>query len=378
MAARSIASAVLLFLMLLPSGCSEDPGEVGKGLLTDQDTLHLETRGMPGTSTSNFLNRINGNSGRTLLGLYQDLEARTIMEFSGIPGFGPGVKIDSATVFLKIDYRFKDSTGEYGLTAHNMLHSWSATSYTWDSLAGSYDITNAGTFLTTITGSDTAVRIHIDTALVRQWSQAGSGSIMLIPSLTTRLVLGFSNLTNGGDTRPLLTISYRDTADTTVTSTARASQAIFVANASLPSPPQVTFIQAGVRYSGLLRFDSLPIPPKVSVLKAYLEVSVDQPSSFINTFSRDSLIAFLSRKDVYPYDSLAFPSICSPQIVGTRKFYKGDVTNIVQQWIGREPNKGFVLHTYGDFTTLDRFAVYGPAAAANLRPKLTVSYTVLP
>ncbi|TLY33317.1 MAG: hypothetical protein E6K56_01210 [Ignavibacteria bacterium] len=201
---------------------------------------------------------------------------------------------------------------------------------------------------------------------------------MLIPSLTTGLVLGFSNSTISGDIRPLLTISYRDTADTTVALTARASRAIFVANATLPSPPQVTFIQAGVRYSGLLRFDSLAIPPRASVLKAYLEVSVDQPSSFINGFSRDSLIALLSRKNLYPYDSLALPTICSPEIVGTQKSYRGDVTNIVQQWIGREPNNGFVLRAYGDFTTLDRFAVYGPAAAATLRPKLTVSYTVLP
>ncbi len=378
MNARSIASAVLLFFILLPSGCSEDPGEVGRGLLTDQDTLHLETREITASSASNFLNRINGNSGRALAGLSQDLEARAIMQFPGIPAFGAGVKIDSATVFLRIEYRFKDTTGEFGLTAHNMLHSWNATSFTWDSVAGSYDIANAGTFVTTITGSDTAVSIHLDSALIRQWSTAGSGSIMLIPSLTTRLVLGFSNSTIAGDTRPLLTVSYRDTADTTVALTARSSQAVFVANASLPSPPQVTFIQAGVRYSGLLRFDSLPIPPRVSVLKAYLEVSVDQSASFINGFSRDSLIAFLSRKDVYPYDSLAFPTICSPGIFGTRKSYRGDVTNIVQQWIGREPNNGFVLRSYGDFTTLDRFAIYGPAAAADLRPKLTVSYTVLP
>ena len=104
MNARSLASVVLLFFILLPSGCSEDPGEVGKALLTDLDTLHLETRALSGTSSSNFLNRINGNSGRALVGLYQDLEARTIMEFSGIPAFGSGVKIDSATVFLRIEY----------------------------------------------------------------------------------------------------------------------------------------------------------------------------------------------------------------------------------------------------------------------------------
>jgi hypothetical protein len=377
MTARRFVSAVLLSFLLLPSGCSEDPGEVGRGLLTDQDTLHLETGDIPGTSLSNFLNRINGNSGRALVGLSQDLEARSIMEFTGIPAFGSGVTIDSATIFLKIDYRFKDSTGEFGLTAHNMLHAWT-TSFTWDSLAGSYDNANAGTFVTTIAGSDTSVSFHIDTALVRQWSQAGSGSIMLIPSLTTRLVLGFPNTTIAGDVRPLLTISYRNTADTTITFAPRASRAIFVANASLPSPPQVTFVQAGVRYSGLLRFDSLAIPPNVSVLKAYLEVSVDQSSSFFNNFSRDSLIAFLSRKNVYPYDSLVLGSICSPEIVGTRKFYRGDVTNIVQQWISREANNGFVLRAYGDFTTLDRYGVFGPAAAAGFRPKLTVSYTTLP
>lgn len=372
-------SAAILSVFFILSGCSEEPGDVGRGLLTAQDTLHLETRVFTATSAINYLTRINGNSGRALVGTYQDLEARTLVEFPGIPAFRPVVRIDSATITLAVEYRFRDSSGEFGLEAHNMIRSWATKSFTWDSLPGAFDNGIAGSYVKSITPSDTSVTFHIDTSLIRQWSQSGTGSLLLTPSLTAQIVLGFSNtLTTLSDRRPILTISYRDSADTTVTFNARAGRCIFVANSTFASLPQHTFIQAGVDYPALLRFDSLTVPPNASVIRASLEFSVDEGASFINGYSRDTLISYLTRKDVYPYDSLILGSVCSPQRIGGQKSYLADVRSIVQQWISREANHGFAIHSYAEFTTLDRFSVYGADAAPNLRPKLTVSYTLFP
>jgi hypothetical protein len=185
-------------------------------------------------------------------------------------------------------------------------------------------------------------------------------------------------VTTLSDTRPLLTINSRDSAGTPDTVNLRSPRSIFVANATLPSLPQRTFIQAGVDYPVLLRFDSLALPPKVSVVEASLVFAIDEGASSLNAYSRDSLIAYLTRKDVYPYDSLILGSVCSPELIGIQKYYKANVRNIVQQWISREPNHGFAIHSYAEFTTLDRFSVYGADAPPNLRPKLTVSYTLFP
>jgi hypothetical protein len=65
-------------------------------------------------------------------------------------------------------------------------------------------------------------------------------------------------------------------------------------------------------------------------------------------------------------------------VVGAQKSYRANVKNIVQQWLTREHNNGLAVHAYSEFTTLDRFALYGADAPANLRPTLTVSYTLFP
>jgi hypothetical protein len=369
-------SLTLVFLVIL-FGCSGDPGEVGKGLLTAQDTLHLETRVFTATSSMDFLTRVNGNSGRAMVGTYQDIQAQTLMEFTGMAALHPGVKIDSAVLTLAIVYRLRDSTGEFGLAAHNMVRAWGTKTFTWDSVAGSFDPAVAGSFVTTIAASDTAISFKIDTALIRAWSAAGSGSLMLVPSLTAQLILGFSSSLSP-DTRPLLTVSYRDTADTTIRFAPRAARTIFVANSTFPAVPQTMFVQAGVDYPALIRFDSLALPAKASVIEAYLELPVNQGASFINGYSRDSLIAYLTRKTVFPYDSLILGALCNPEVVGAQKSYRANVKNIVQQWLTREHNNGLAVHAYSEFTTLDRFALYGADAPANLRPTLTVSYTLFP
>src|SRR5260221_2362896 len=374
-------SASILALYLLLSGCSDEPGTVGTGLLTPQDSLHLETRVFSATSATNFLTRINGNSGRVLVGTYQDLEANAVVEYSGIPKFNSGATFDSATITLTVDYRFKDTTGEFGISAHNMIRPWGTASFRWDSIPGSFDNALAGTYLKSILASDTAstLTFRIDTALVRTWSQTGAGSLLLMPSLTAQIILGFSTVSSSlSDARPLLTINSRDSAGTPDTLKIRSRRSIFVANATIPVLGQRTFIQAGVDYPALFRFDSLGLPPKVSVVEASLEFAIDEGSSFLNRYSRDSLIAYLTRKDVYPFDSLVLGAVCSPERIGIQKYYKANVRNIVQQWITREPNHGLAIHSYAEFTTLDRFAVYGADAPLNLRPKLTISYTLFP
>jgi hypothetical protein len=351
------------------------------GLLTAQDTLHLETRVFGATSAANFLTRINGNSGRVLVGTFQDLEANALIEYTGIPKFISGSTLDSATITLTVDYRFRDTTGEFGISAHNMIRPWGTASFRWDSIPGSYDNALAGAYLKSISASDTmsTLTFRIDTALVRTWSQTGTGSLLLMPSLTAQIILGFSTVSNTlSDSRPLLTINTRDSAGTPDTLRIRAPRSIFVANSTIPAAAQRTFIQAGVDYPVLLRFDSLALPPKVSVVEASLEFAIDEGTSLLNRYSRDSLIAYLTRKDVYPYDSLILGAVCSPERIGLQKYYKANVRNIVQQWITHEPNHGLAIHSYAEFTTLDRFAVYGADAPPNLRPKLTVSYTLFP
>src|SRR5947207_2292260 len=73
------------FLILLTSGCSEDPGTVGLGVLPPQDSLQVHSLRLTASSDTTFLARVVGGSSTLLVGKFQSLQAATLLSFAGIP-----------------------------------------------------------------------------------------------------------------------------------------------------------------------------------------------------------------------------------------------------------------------------------------------------
>ena len=370
---------VIFFLLLIwLLGCSDEPNEVGIGILPPGDALRIDSLTARATFDTTFLARINGSSGTLLVGKYQNLEARTLLQFDNLSNLPTGARLDSASISFRTNYRFKDSTGELGFSAYKVLREWSPSTVIWDSItpSGTYD-TLVGTFTSVVQPSDSVVNFKLDTAYVRQLLLNGKGSIILVPSITSRIVVGFSHtLSLFSDTRPELFIYFQDsTADT---AKYRSSVGIFVANGDIPSSMNLLYLQSGIVYRSIIRFDSLDIPKKASVTQATLEVTIEQDSSLLNKYSRDSLLVFLLRKNSLPFDDIALGTICSPVMGGTQKINRADIRSIVQQWVTRGQNYGVVLRTFAEFTSLDRFALHGSRSATNLQPRLRITYTVLP
>src|SRR5512140_2237412 len=163
------------------SSCSDEPNATGIGLIPD--SLHLRTLVVPVTGDTSVRVRIGGNAANLLTGKSGTYEARSLMEFLFTPSdLVSGIVLDSAVLTLKVLYRFPDSTGDLGFEAHAMTKTWEATTFKWDSLAGSTNAAVAGSFLKTITPADTLIRVHLDTALVRQWWLTGNVTLQLVPS----------------------------------------------------------------------------------------------------------------------------------------------------------------------------------------------------
>ncbi|HTK80880.1 MAG TPA: hypothetical protein VL633_01170 [Bacteroidota bacterium] len=367
---------VVLFLMIVGAGCSEDPNLVGLGVLPPQDTLHVATATTFATGDTTFLSRVTGGSSTLLFGNYQTLEARSLLAFSQFSATIPSTAaIDSAVITFKINYRFRDSSGTVGIEAHRFSRAFATTGFNWDSasVSGSYSDTVSGALLQTITSSDTVIRLRIDTTTIRQWISSDIGRLILLP--TGNFITGFTaynatTLVIG----PQLTIFYNDSLNKAFNTAA----ALCVANGTIPSAPGRVSLQAGVAYRGVLRFDSLSIPARVSVTQAILEVPVDTAASLTNSYTDDRIIAHLVRKSAFPFDSLALATTCTPAYEGLQKVYRADIKAIVQQWLLKEPNNGLVIRASGELSTFDRLLVYGASAPAGLRPKITVTYTALP
>ncbi|MBI1804029.1 MAG: DNRLRE domain-containing protein [Ignavibacteriae bacterium] len=376
----TFCSFAMLVVVSFLAGCSDEPTDVGRGLIPPQDTLRIEAREFASTYDTTFLVRIAPNAGRLLIGKHDDIEAASIVEFGGVPNFTASQRIDSAVIAFSINYFFVDSSGPFGMNAYKVTNSWSASSFLWDSLATFSTDTVVGFFAATISPRDSVIRLKVDTSLIRSWGATGSGSLALRAAnnvVGMNLVLGFLNYI-GTSLRPELTISYRDTADTTIQIKSTAQRAISVVHSTPLTQSNLMTLQSGTTTRGIVRFDSLAIPPKASITDARLILSLDPGSSLLNNHSRDSLIAYFLRGTTFPYDTVALASICSPISENGQKKYSADVKTIVQQWIAGRPNYGFILHTYGEFSSLDRFGLYNTQAIPALRPRLRVTYTVFP
>lgn len=375
----SLASIALFLLVML--GCSDEPSGVGRWLISPQDTLRVDSLVAVATSDTTFLYRVNGST-HTLVGKFQDIDVRAAMQFTGFTSIPSTATIDSAIVKIPVNYAFRDSSGTLGFSVHEMLRSWSDLTFSWDSsqATGTFNTTPETTYNRSISLSDSFVTFNI-VQLVRQWVQAGTDApngIILIPDAGSTIAVG-SRSSITAETRPLLTVFYRDTTDSAFTFARYTSQRTFIANRPLFSPSQDVVVQAGIAQRSLLRFSSLTLPARVSITQATLELTFNSGASLLNSFTRDSLVVSLLRKSSLPYDSLTLSTLCTPKLNDQgQRVYQADIKAIVQLWTTGEPNHGLILRAYGEFFALDRFAIYGGSAAEALRPRLTIKYTVLP
>lgn len=369
-------AAVMLLAATFLSSCSDEPNATGIGLIPD--SLHVGTIVVTSNADTSVRVRLGGNGATILVGKSGTYEARSIMEFN-LGSYDSTAAVDSAVVTLRLRYAFPAPSGDLGFEVHAMARTWSASTFTWDSLAGSTDAAVAGTYLGTVSPGDSALSFRVDPALARAWWKAGNISLQLVPSPASGIVVGFGNtFTTTEDTRAAFVLHYHTGSTDSLTVSPKAARVLFIATDDLQTTTTGLTLQAGVARRGLIRFDSLAVPPLASITSAVLELAVDTLASITNSYTRDSLYVHLLRKDAAPWDSLALQLICSPATESGQKYYRADVRSIVQQWISREPNLGVLVRAYGDFQTLDKIVLHDGSALPALRPKIRITYTLLP
>jgi hypothetical protein len=367
---------LLIIALIVASGCSDDPSELGAGLVSPTDTVSVRHYLTAATSDTTFLYRIGGTS-NTLVGIYESIETRALLQFPSLSSIPDTAILDSAVLKIPINYTFKDSSGHITADIHSLLRAWTSGTFTWDSVfvSGFYSGTTDAILDHSLNPGDTALFISME-SLIKNWMEDGTDSsrgIIIIPknSMTTAIA-------GGVNVGPVLKISYRENSgDTTHTLYYNPTMQTTVANGNLSTSELYTYIQAGVGFRSLIRFDSLSLPRSVSITEAILELTLDKSASLFNGKSRDTITAHLLRANTFPYDTIALSTICSPNESNGKKIYQGNIKAIVQQWVIGTPNYGIVLRPLGEYTTYDLFGIYG-STSDSLKPKLKITYTVLP
>ena len=104
----------------------------------------------------------------------------------------------------------------------------------------------------------------------------------------------------------------------------------------------------------------------------------------MKTDSLTSLFSSYTDYKIQVHDILKDDSI--PSLSGTTatgklsgNTFTVDIRSIVQPWVTGKANYGIVIRLYNEFTQVDRFAIFGSAAADSTnKPQLRIQYTYLP
>ena len=276
---------------------------------------------------------------------------------------------------------FGETSGPLSFNAHAVRKQWSMYTFTSDSLASlTTDPAPAGQYSGVVGDS---IQFQLDSTLIRSWANGESGGqvggvwgLLLEPTGPTNTVYTFDASESGRKPATIRIVVARDgLSDTTLVPV--QIEDTFVAFGPAPVTTELA-VHGGLSWRGSLAFDLSAIPPGCIVNSVSLRLTIDPSRTRENIRGIDSV-------RVYELSDSATRATGSEYAIsipdsGRRIVTKGlAMTRMVQRWVNHpERNRGFVLVKVEEAGDLDLLAFYGPGAAPELRPRLTVTYTRKP
>jgi hypothetical protein len=326
-----------------------------------------------------------------LVGRSGNYVAYTMIQF--YPGYFDimdTVNVLSATLTLHGASFFGDSTSTVGFSIYRTDLSWSSSTFTWDSLqSGLYDAGKIRGSYSGRIGLDTeAVSIKLDTTMAREWLATSTDTtrskygMILVPNQTTNVVRGFhtfeSDSTSYYPTLRIITLNVAGTVyDTLVYNLGNDT---FVGNIdNLNSRSDLFYLQSGVVYRGIIKFDVSFLPKGASIHKAELQIKRDPLTCRLNRFSGDSAIAAHVVTSETDYRGFEATYSAGRLMTDSLTRYSIDARRAVQSWL-RGPNYGMLLRmgSTHEFSSFDLLTFYNVTAAdATVRPRLKIIYTTV-
>lgn len=373
-----LLSISIIFIFLFIMGCSQEPNSVGKDVLGDMDKLKTDVSTNIAVSSSGYSITSANNSTTLMIGKSHATEANMLLKFGTFPtDTNLADSVISAKIKMIPNYSFKDTAGIMNFSIHEMKRSWSESSFTSDSLAGSYESTPVNTHSLNVNSKDSLTVFSLDTSLVKYWLKGNTNNgIILIPNVISNMIFGFDTYYYSAysDTRPQLEITYLTSTDTSTLILRTIQDATIFSGTRPNSTSSLFYVQGGLISRGKIQFDVSNIPRSVTITQAFLDLKTDTLVSSLSSYSDYQILIHAISKD----DTIPTLSGTTAQGKLSGNTFSIDVRNIVQLWVSGKSNYGIALRYYNEFTQVDRFAFHGSAAAETNRPRLRIQYTYLP
>jgi len=380
------ASGFLVVIALLAAGCAKEPTPVGAKLLPGSDLVRLDTAEFRSTrcfSQSNITQ--TETSPRVLVGTFENLQSWGLYRFTALPDSIRTMRFVSAQLNLRTIYHYGDSLAPFSFTVHKILMNWLTDSLTIDSLraAGFYNNTPCGSYSASSLGDTVSISVPLDTSAVRALGTLSdttrSDFGFLLKPTNSRVIKGFGSfLISDASMIPQLLLRMKDVAGNIDTLKVTLGTHRFVTTG--PNPFWATdssrlYVMNGTSSRGYVEFDVSRIPAHAAVHKAILELSPDQQLMRTNSFTVDSLLAYLTGDDGTTLTYITGAG--GPVQVGSSRRYQILIGPFVQRWLRGAKLSRVAIAGLMESASIDQFVFHGTSGNAALKPKLTVIYSLL-
>ncbi len=379
-----------LILIFVSTGCDEQPVSVGEGILPTEDFIRIDTLIVRAYESFSFEHPlVTSGSHNIFAGMTDELRVESIFRFAGrlstrgiIPELIDTVEIFEATLFLKPSYYFGDTTETVSVYLHEVLSGWSTSGFNRDIYESIKRSSEPVSFGSIMLGDTNAIALPLPEELLHGWATKDTLSIIpqgfvIRSDASSNGIIGFNGTT--GDDRPELQIIFgtQEDQDTVVISeNFRAFAAFLKKDLDLQNN---IILQAGVSTHAVVRFDLHELPKGAIIHNAELELTRNQELTPPHQSVSDSLFVYRlvdsNKLSMLQARHQTFTQTVVDTVTNIIR-YRSRVSNIVQEWVTQEEDKGFILRDNHETLGFHRTSFYTEAAEdPDKRPRLKIIFS---
>lgn len=369
------------------AGCEENPSDLGLNFISPEDTIGTHVLSSDADtitiSSSNYAYHVPlAGSPNLLVGRYQSYESKGLIKLNNLPTNYDSATVNSVKLNLRYtNYFFKDSLGTLDFTVNRINRDLNFSTITADSVnASDFEAASSGSY----NGNpvDTAmIVVTLNNQLMEDWLEHAADSshpienqgIGLLPTGASNTIKGFFSAAVNG-LQPSIDIIVTKNGETDTLNFSDL-QTTSIADAPLSAPAERMLVQSGVAFRTFLTFDLAKLPSNVIINDAQIQVTLDEPASFISTNYSNRLGVSMIIDSSAKTDT--FRVVPSTQTF-VNDVYTIKITPFVQYWNkGLFQNNGLNIYASTEGQTLDQFMLYSTNASdITRRPKLRIIYTL--
>jgi hypothetical protein len=328
-----------------------------------------------------------------MIGKNGTYDSKGLIRFGGLSSQYDSATVNSATLTLTYrNYYFpptsSDSLGQLSFDVFKITQSLNLSTITVDSVnSSSFGTTPQGNFTGAPTADSQDISISLNTQMVKDWLEFAADTsypnknygIALTPNNGSTVIKGFyTGLTGVSEAvKPKLTIIVTKNNDTD-TLTTTLSTTVSLVNATLAPNNESFYLQAGVSYIQVMKFDISHFPSTATINDVQLYLTLDSANSkFSRTTNYRVDINYISDTVGFKTnDLLPFPGTN----VGNNQYMIRLVSAIqpspFQRWQLGQSNYGIIIRAANQTVNLDLFSFFKENASdPNKRPRVVIKYT---